>query len=81
MKKTTFFVRLFDISLCVFTQISGGRAHWMWNLIMHPTSSPHQNLSKNTRRYVENTNKTVVFFYDTYPQIYTKKLFKRCSLF
>ena len=36
-KKTTFFVRIFDISPCVFTQISGGRAHWMKNLIPHPT--------------------------------------------
>ena len=34
---------------------------WMQNLIMHPTSSPNRNLSKNTRRYVENTNKKVVF--------------------
>ena len=30
-------------------------------LILHPTSSPDQNLSKNTGRYVENTNKEVVF--------------------
>ena len=34
----------------------------MWNQIPHPSSSPDQNLSKNTRRYVENTNKKVVFF-------------------
>ena len=39
LKKTTFFVRIFDISHCVFTQISIGRAHWMWNLILHPTST------------------------------------------
>ena len=38
-KKTTFFVRIFDISPCVFTQISSGRAHWMKNLITHPTST------------------------------------------
>ena len=31
IKKTTFFVRIFDISSCVFTQISIGRARWMWN--------------------------------------------------
>ena len=35
---------------------------WMQNLIPHPTSSPDRNLSKNTGRYVENTNKKVVFF-------------------
>ena len=30
---------------------------------VHPTSSPDRNLSKNTGRYVENTNKKVVFFF------------------
>ena len=30
---------------------------WMQNLIPHPTSSPDWDLSKNTGRYVENTNK------------------------
>ena len=39
IKKTTFFVRIFDISPYVFTQISSGRAHWMQNLIPHPTST------------------------------------------
>ena len=38
IKKTTFFVRIFDISR-VFTQISRRRARWMWNLIPHPTST------------------------------------------
>ena len=33
LKKTTFFVRIFDISPYVFTQILRGRAHWMQNLI------------------------------------------------
>ena len=31
IKKTTFFVCIFDISPCVFTQISIGRAWWMHN--------------------------------------------------
>ena len=31
IKKTTFFVRVFDISPYVFTQISIGRARWMRN--------------------------------------------------
>ena len=39
-------------------------------------SSPEQNLSKTKGRYVENMNKKSSFFYDTYPQIYIKKLFK-----
>ena len=38
MKKTTFFVCIFDISPCGFTQISSGRARWVRNLIMHPTT-------------------------------------------
>ena len=39
IKKTTFFVCIFDISPCVFTQILIGRANWMWNLILHPAST------------------------------------------
>ena len=31
IEKTTIFVRIFDISSCVFTQISIGRACWMQN--------------------------------------------------
>ena len=31
IKKTIFFVRIFDISPCVFTQNSTKRARWMWN--------------------------------------------------
>ena len=31
IKKTTFFVCIFDISPCVFTQISIERARWMQN--------------------------------------------------
>ena len=39
---------------------------WMGNQIPDPTSSPDRNLSKNTMRYVENTNKKVVFFNEKY---------------
>ena len=39
IKKTTLFVCIFDISPHVFTQISIGRALWMRNLILHPTST------------------------------------------
>ena len=35
---------------------------WMQNLIPHPMSSPNRNLSKNTMRYVKNTNKKSSFF-------------------
>ena len=38
-KKTTFCVRIFYISPCFFTQIWIGRARWMQNLILHPTST------------------------------------------
>ena len=39
LKKTIFLVRIFDISHCVFTQISIRRARWMRNLISHPSST------------------------------------------
>ena len=39
MKKTIFFVRSFDISPYVFTQIQSRRDRWMWNLIPHPKST------------------------------------------
>ena len=39
----------------------------MHNLILHPTSSPDRNLSKNTMRYVENTKKKVVFLMTNMP--------------
>ena len=81
IKKTTLFVCIFNIFPCVFTQISIGRARWMQNLIPHPTSSPKRNLSKKIGRYVKNTNKKSSFFYDTYPQIYIKKVFKTYTVF
>ena len=37
--KNYFFVRIFDISPCVFTQIPSRRARWMRNLILYPTST------------------------------------------
>ena len=40
IKKTTFFVRIFDISFYVFTQILIERDRWMRNQIPHPTSTP-----------------------------------------
>ena len=39
---------------------------WMRNLILHPGKSLDRNLSKNTMRYVENTNKKNSFFNDKY---------------
>ena len=39
MKKTTFYVYIFDISPCVLTPILSERARWMQNLILHPTST------------------------------------------
>ena len=71
--KKYFFVCIFDISPYVFTQILIGRAHWMQNLIPHPTSSPDQNFSKNTGRYVENTIKKSSFFMIPIPKFILKK--------
>ena len=39
MKKITFLVRIFNISPCVFIQISSRRSLWMRNLILHPMST------------------------------------------
>ena len=39
IRKTNFFVHIFNISPCVSTQISIKRARWMRNYIMHPTST------------------------------------------
>ena len=39
IKKTTFFVCIFDISPYVFTQILIGRGRWMQNEILHQTST------------------------------------------
>ena len=66
LKKTTFLVRIFDISHCVFTQIP------------HPTSSPDRNLSKNTGRYVENTNTKSSFF--LYGQFFNMSFENGCKL-
>ena len=54
---------------------------WMRNLILHLTSSPDLNLSKKMGTYVENTNKKSKFFYDIYPQIYIKNVFKTYTIF
>ena len=62
---------VFGVAGCVKSMLSGYLLDV--ELIMHPTSSPDRNLSKNTRRYVENSNKKSSFFNDTYPQIYIKK--------
>ena len=46
---------------------------WMQNLIPYPMSSPDLNLSKRTRRYVENTNKKSSFFMIPIPKVILKK--------
>ena len=42
IKKTTLFVCIFDISPCVFTQISIERAHWMWTLLPQKQEIPEK---------------------------------------
>ena len=71
-EKNYLFVCIFYISSCVFTRISIERAHWMQNLIPHPMSSLDENLSKNTGRYVENTNKKSSFFMIPIPKFILK---------
>ena len=60
MKKTTFFVRIFNISPCSFTQIMSGRARWMRNLILHPTSTHCIFLMGPTTPKTRNTWKNVM---------------------
>ena len=48
----------------------------MWNFILHPMSSPDRNLSKNTGRYVENTNKRSSYFMIHIPKFILKNCFR-----
>ena len=54
------------------SKVSRVGSRWMQNLILHPTSSLDRNLSKNTWRYVENTNKKVVLFMICIPKFILK---------
>ena len=77
LKKTTSFVRIFDMSHCVFTQISIGRARWMRNWIPHPTSThtayfwwtplpQKQEIPEKLDDMSKIRTKKVVFFNDKY---------------
>ena len=54
---------------------------WMKNLIPHPTSSLDRNLSKNTRRYVKNTNKKLVLFIIPIPKFILRKCLRPIRYF
>ena len=77
----TFFQVFLVFGVSFLSKVCQVGSRWMQNLIPHPTSYPNRNLSKNTRRYVKNTNKKSSFFYDTYPQIYIKKVFRTYTVF
>ena len=62
----TFFRYFFFLGWRGPSKVCSVGTRWMWNQIPHPTSSPDQNLIKSTIRYVENTNKKIVFFNDKY---------------
>ena len=71
MKKTTFCVSIFDISPCVFTQILSGRAHWMWNLIPHPTSTDtayflRTPLPKNKKYLKKHDDDVIITFFQVF---------------
>ena len=55
--------------------------HWIRNLISHPGSSLDQNLSKNTGRYVENTNKKSSFFMIPIPKFILKNCLRGAPFF
>ena len=64
MKKTTFFVRIFGISHCIFTQISIERAHWMQNSILHqqvPTLHTFDKLEyPKNKKYMKNHDNDII---------------------
>ena len=57
----TFFQVFLVFGVAGLSKVCRVGTRWMRNLIPHPTSSSNRNLSKNTGRYVENTDKKVVF--------------------
>ena len=61
----TFFMNFLVLGKQGASKVCQVGTHWMLNLILHPTSSPDRNLSKNAGRYVENTKKKVVFFFSS----------------
>ena len=71
LKKTTFLFRIFDISHCIFTQISIERARWMRNLILHPTSThtkyfygPHY--PKNKKYLKKHDDDVIIMFFQVF---------------
>ena len=49
-------------NVMMMSKVCSVGTRWMRNQILHPTSSPDQNLSKNIGRHVENTNTKNSFF-------------------
>ena len=62
MSSSHFFRYLLFFGERVPSKVCSVGNRWMWNQIPYPMSSPDRNLSKNTMRYVENTNKKSSFF-------------------
>ena len=77
LKKTTFFVRIFDISACVFTQISIGRARWMHNLIPHPTSTHTAYFWRTPLPQKQKIPEKMWWWQPRYPK--NKKYLKKCD--
>jgi len=67
-----FFKYFLFLGLQVPSKVCRVSTRWMQNLISHPTSSRDRNLSKNTGRYVENTNKNNSFFMIPIPKFILK---------
>ena len=67
LKKATFFVRIFDISHCVFTQISIGRARWMRNQrvpTLHTFEGPRY--PKNKKCLKKHDDDVIITFFQTF---------------
>ena len=61
MSSSHFFRYLLILGWWGLSKVCNVGTYWMRNLILHPTSAPTQNLSKNKEIYIENMNKKVVF--------------------
>ena len=84
-KKTTFFVCIFDISPRVFTQISIGRARWMWNLIPHPTRTRTTYfwwtlLPKNKKYLKKRDDDIIIMFFSSISYFWGREVCQKYAL-
>ena len=65
LKKTGFFVRIFDISHCVFTQISIGRVRWIQRVLtLHTFDGPRY--PKNKKYLKKCDDDVIITFFQVF---------------